>query len=304
LIDWDLLWAKVKRKIGERFEPRLLPYWMALLHRANSTSRGSVLGDGPVVTLTTHGQRIHSVHLTIESIARGELRPSRLVLFLDDARLMNDLPTPLKRQMSRGLEVRLTDNYGPHTKYYPYVAGESSFTLPLVTADDDILYPRYWLQTLQRAHARQPELIHCFRAHLPVRNPDHTLAPYSAWVPCETRVPAPHLFGTGVSGVIYPPSFQAQLKAAGTAFQACCPKADDIWLHVMALRHGYAVHQITRLPRHFPTVPDTQAMGLVHTNSAGGGNDAQILATYTPQDLQRMFQTLPVAPDQAHVAQH
>jgi len=296
VIDLDLLWAKARRKAGAKLEPWLVTRWIARLTKANSHQKTSVLGDGPVVTLTTHGRRIHSVHLTIESIASGTLKPSRLILFVDEPQVMHTLPLALKRLCERGLEVQLSENFGPHTKYYPYVAGETSFAHALVTADDDILYPRYWLRALQRAHAAQPQLIHCFRAHLPLRSPDGTLAPYATWIPCETRTAAPHLFATGVSGVIYPPSFLSYLKKAGTSFRSCCPKADDIWLHVMALRHSYAIHQITRLPRHFPTVPDTQSMGLVHTNATGGGNDAQISATYTPPDLQRLYQTLGATP--------
>ena len=50
-------------------------------------------------------------------------------------------PESLRRLERRGLEVRLTQNYGPHTKYYPSLADAIADGLPLVTADDDILYP-------------------------------------------------------------------------------------------------------------------------------------------------------------------
>ncbi|MER4188015.1 hypothetical protein K8P82_08245 [Klebsiella pneumoniae] len=45
-----------------------------------------------VVSLTTHGERINNVHITIESILDGESVPSRIILWLDDINIFNNLP--------------------------------------------------------------------------------------------------------------------------------------------------------------------------------------------------------------------
>ena len=103
---------------------------------------------GPVVSLTSFGKRIDSVYLAIESIARGSTLPSELILWLDDETRYNSLPSTLERLARRGLTIKLSKNYGPHTKYYPYISSQHEFSLPLVTADDDIIYPRDWLHNL------------------------------------------------------------------------------------------------------------------------------------------------------------
>ena len=121
---------------------------------------------GPVVSLTSYGKRIETVHLAIESIARGSSRPSRLLLWIDDESLFFRLPTPIKRLQKRGLDVKLCRSYGPHTKYYPYVESLANFPLPLVTADDDILYPRYWLKGLIKANQEHPDVVNCYGAHV------------------------------------------------------------------------------------------------------------------------------------------
>ena len=296
-MDIDLLISKIHRKLVYKFAPRLVPGQVKALQRLNETSTESIVAPGgPVVSLTTYGPRIDTVHLTIESIGRGQLKPSRLTLWLDDERRFKDLPEGLRRLQARGLEVHLTDNLGPHTKYYPYVASKPHHEVPLVTADDDIVYPRWWLRRLWNAYRAAPEQISCYRAHVvALEDPaqgaardEATIRPYRDWPPCGSREPRWRHFATGVSGVIYPPRFLDFMHAQGDAFKAVCPKADDIWLHAMALRAGLRVRQLGRLPRYFEGLPGTHDQGLVHFNSFNGGNDRQIAATYVASDLRKM----------------
>jgi len=112
------------------------------------------------------------------------VRPSRFILTLDDAAVVADPPPQLRRLQARGLEIWHTEDLGPHKKYYPYVASIPSHTLPLATADDDVLYPVDWLERLLAgaAAAGAPEVI-CHRARridlLDTQPP--TLAPYLQW---------------------------------------------------------------------------------------------------------------------------
>lgn len=244
-------------------------------------------GHGPDVSLTTYGRRAPTVYLTIESIARGMVRPRRLILWLDEEALFEHLPAPLERLKKRGLEVRLTSNLGPHKKYYPYLESTVGFDLPLVTADDDILYPRRWLFDMMIAAQRAPGSVVCYRAHV-MDMREGKIAPYAAWQPCRSTVPSARNFATGVSGVYYPPAFLTALKRAGMGFSECCPMADDVWLHAQALRHGFAVAQVAVKPQHFLTTPGTQTTALMSANWNGGGNDRQIAATYTAEDIKAL----------------
>jgi hypothetical protein len=241
---------------------------------------------GPAVSLTSHGKRINTVHLTIESIASGSLLPSELNLWLDDEKRFRELPESLERLKKRGLSVNLTNNYGPHTKYYPFVDSRAEFATPMVTADDDILYPESWLKDLAAGFASNPNVVHCHRARV-IALEGEQLAPYRDWALCESTAPAWHHFLNGVSGVIYPPKLLAALKAAGTAFVDCCPKADDVWLHAIALRENFPVVQLTNRAMHFPIVPGSDEIALFPQNIASG-NDLQIKKTYTESDIQRI----------------
>jgi hypothetical protein len=258
---------------------------LRLLALRNAMSARSVIGTVPVaVSLTTHGTRIESVHLTIESIARSPDRPCRLILWLDSREAFAHRPRSIRRLQARGLEVRVCDNFGPHTKYFPYVQAFPEDPVPLVTADDDLIYPGGWLAGLFAAHCREPALLHCYRARTVVLDA-RGIRPYAEWPLCRGRQAVPTNFLTGVSGVIYPPRFLAQLRALGSAFSDCCPKADDIWLNAVALRHGFQVRQLQDEASDFPEIPGSQGQALWPSNQFGGANDRQLARTYGPRDL-------------------
>ena len=48
-----------------------------------------------------------TAHLSLEAIARGNVRPSRAILFVDDEQLFNHPTKGLQRLMKRGLEIQL-----------------------------------------------------------------------------------------------------------------------------------------------------------------------------------------------------
>lgn len=245
-------------------------------------------GQGPVVSLTTHGPRLSFVHLTLESIARGALRPRRTILWVNDEAVCARPPAPLRRLIRRGLEVRLAENFGPHTKYYPYVEDAEAFTGPLVTADDDTIYPRSWLQGLAHAHDAHPDVISCYRARQMWFDGDR-LAPYGTWQLVASDDASFLHFATGVSGAVYPVRMLTALRERGRAFVALCPAADDIWLNQTALTIGMPVRLVDGVSRDFPLVEETQADALWYSNWLGGRNDEQLAATYSARDLKGLL---------------
>jgi hypothetical protein len=273
---WDAL--KKYQRCLERID-------LGSLKLANRFRRHQVVGDGAaVVSLTSYGDRIDTVYLTLESIGRGSVRPSRLILWLDDANVFQNLPKNLMRLKARGLEIIKCEDLGPHKKYYPYVEGSEAFNLPLVTADDDVIYPADWLARLIDEHGKTPQDVICYRAR-EVNFSEIGLALYQSWKLCSSTSSSVRHVATGVSGVLYPPGLQMFLKAAGRQFLDCCPRADDLWLHVNAVRHGAKIRQIHSSPADFPELPNSQAQALSVTNLDGGQNDVQIGKTYLPNDI-------------------
>jgi hypothetical protein len=259
------------------------------LHSTNERSSESVLDPaGPVLSMTTQPHRIELVHYAIESIARGTRKPSRFHLWISDEKSYSNLPSTLQRLKTRGVEIHLTEDLGPHTKYYPYVDREAGFAVPLVTADDDVIYPREWLEQLIQRQEANPSAIHCFRAHR-IRIANARPTPYNSWTPCEDTSPSHLNFITGVSGVIYPPEYLLYLKKHGTEFTRCCPHSDDIWLTVVALRGGFKIAQVCETPRFFTTIPNSQTKRLYNLNVILGENQVQLMRTLSKADLSALL---------------
>ncbi len=261
------------------------------LEIANRRSRRSVLGAVPVVvSLTTYGARLAQVHLTIESIARSRQRPRRLILWLDrDSEA--EIPQQLQRLVDRGLELRRCDDLGPYKKVFPYAESEVEHAVPLVSADDDILYPQDWLAHLVAGHRDTPDTVSCYRARV-IAFTDGGLAPYASWELARTTTARQHHFATAHSGVLYPPRFLDALRDAGLAFLAVSPRADDVWLHHIALQNDFAIRQLHARAREFPVIPWSQEVSLTVSNVGAGMNDTYLRQTYTADDLARIHASI------------
>lgn len=278
-----------RNHLESTWHSRLAPMSVWQMSQLNAHSHQSVTGSAPViVSLTTYGSRIDTVHLTIESIARGTAKPARLILWLDEQERLAT-PTPeLARLVARGLEIRSTENWRSHKKYFPaldVIADHPGFRL--VTADDDVLYPRDWLAKLVRVAKKHPNDVVCHRAHR-IRMVGTRIAPYSSWGKCVSRRASLLHFATGVSGVSYPVAVLDKLRELGTGFLSVAPSADDVWLHATALSVAVRTRQVRAVPRHFPTIPATNSTGLSGVHIGEGGNDKQIAATYSQSSLNKL----------------
>jgi len=253
----------------------------------SARSTRPVVGDAPaVVSLTSYGGRIKHVHYTIQTIADGVAQPKRIILWISKSE-ENRITPALRSLERRGLEIRLTEDYGSHKKYYPYcvAAAESQITkFPLVTADDDVLYPKNWLRELINAANAEPfPAIVAHRAHR-ITLEQGAIAPYLSWdLERATTEPSFANIATGVGGVLYPAEFAAQVgKTWNTEFMQAAPTADDLWLHSRSVLLQVPTRQVNhvsaRVVEHHPGIPS-----LSDLNVMCGNNDATISRIYSPE---------------------
>lgn len=261
------------------------------LEQSNLNS-GELLTDasGPVVSLTSHGERLQTVFYTIESVRRGSVKPSRIILWLDNEDKEN-VPETLLRLQKAGLEIYFSENIGPHKKYYPFIREQEEFEKPLVTADDDKIYARNWLENLLNAYNSDPSVIHCYGTRR-IRLMNTRFIPQKEWNECGSHTPSHLNYIMGASGVIYPPKFLDFLKDAGDEFLSKCPTADDIWLTANALRAGFKISQVEKKPKMFMTIPGSQKQSLHTVNVVHGGNHHQLVNTFTDEDMQKLKTSL------------
>ena len=80
------------------------------------------------------------------------------------------------------------------------------FYAPLVTADDDLLYPRYWLTMLIEANRKFPRYVNCFWAQR-CRLITAGLADMRLKQECNSTIPSFRNYPHWRIGIIYPPRF-------------------------------------------------------------------------------------------------
>ncbi len=246
-----------------------------------------------VVSLTTHGKRLTSAVVAISSLLVGTRRVP-VHLWLDPADYDGPWPTGLRTLVDRGLIVHRSDGlYGPHTKYYGTFQMYAGTGTRVVTIDDDMIYPRWFLEKLLNSADADPGCVVAYRAHEIAVDGD-SIAPYRQWKAVYDTTPSALHFATGVSGVAYPAAMVDYVAALGTTFTEHAPFADDVWLNACALRSGHLVRQVFPHPREFSMVPGSQTVALVRGNLRGG-NDEQIARTYTRADERKLLAGAPLA---------
>lgn len=225
-----------------------------------------------IVSLTSYPARFATLHKGIRSLLMQDVKADRTILWLAE----NDeasLPAGVRELEQHGLEIRTCDDLRSYKKIVP--ALEQFPNAFIVTADDDLYYPRDWLTKLVRGFVPGKNVIICRRAHKPEMQ-DGAFAPYSSWhwelVTCgDVR---DDIFPTGGAGALYPPGSLARETCDVGSFMELCPTADDVWLYCMAKRAGSRHRQVGG---RFPLVnwKGTQEGGLEHYNVLQG-NDVQL----------------------------
>lgn len=273
----------------------------AVLSLRTFFGRSRLTGEADVVvSLTTYGPRTRWAHLAISSIAAGSVRPGRIVLWLDREQYESPLPLSLRRLARRGLEIKLAEDLGPHKKWYGHVMSPDRREVPLVTADDDMMYPSSWLRALLDEHRSKATVVVAHRARRLVGS-GAQLAPYASWPLAPVGSTSFANFATGVGGVLYPPRLLDRLAEQGRAFVHCAPRADDIWLHATGFRSGFPTRRVsTAAGERFIPVRGARSGGLLDANVAGGGNDEQIVKTYSVDERRALSRAASAAPEERH----
>jgi hypothetical protein len=236
------LFKKVEKKQMDRWGREVFYIGMETFYRLSSflSKRTGVTSTkrnpSLIVSLTTIPERMHKVHLCIESLLRQSCKPDYLMLWVSIPE--NKIPNRLVRLKKRGLQIRTCKDIRSYKKII-YTLKENPQSI-IVTADDDVFYPKNWLKQLCDAYQREPRYIHCHRAHLMIKKPDGKLKKYKEWNFQAPGIQGPSLllFSTGAGGVLYPPYSLSEEVFNEEKFMRLAPHHDDAWLKAMSLLKG------------------------------------------------------------------
>jgi hypothetical protein len=238
-----------------------------------------------IISLTTIPERIGFVAISLDSLLRQSLKPDRVILWLSESNEpgcppigRQSLPPDLQRLMQRGLEIRWCKDIRSFRKIIPTLRAHPEAII--VTADDDIIYPRHWLRMLYEAYQREPQFIHCHRAHLMQFDATGAALPYRQWqlLASGHMQPSKDLLPTGCGGVLYAPGHLHPEVLNEQVFMSLCPKADDAWLKAMSLMVNVACKKVTAETFTMIEIRIPNNRTLNSENLYRDGNDPQIKA--------------------------
>ena len=250
--------------------------------------------DSTIVSLTSYGKRVKGSALyTIYSMLKQNVRPERVVLWLNEEEFNNDnITSDLRFLFDYGLDVRYAKDIRSYTKII-----HSLKLFPdkhIITADDDIYYTKNFVEEFVEAHRHHPKAIITGFAKDPTLDTNNRLKTYSDWpeyhhVPASFEYDKKRLVPLGWAGVFYPSHVFDEEVTNEAVFTTLCPKADDIWLYIMGLRSNAEkrilpdsriAYYHTDLLRQYFTRDRLTA-----TNRFGGENDVQLKALLEHYEL-------------------
>lgn len=258
-------------------------WWDRTLHcQERGVSDEKLCQEEVVVSLTSYGDRIHNVHLAIESIMQQTVRPNRIILWLSEEEFKGKtLPISLQRQQERGLEIDFCQDLKPYKKLIP-----SLNCFPdacIITVDDDHAYYPNLVEKMINAHVEHPSDICASRVHEILLDSTGKPMPYLEWKQNIPHCPANNnrAFFTGGGGVLYPPGWYSDEVFNEEVFMCICDRTDDIWFNAMRLLTGVQVTKVFSASRNGDYQPlSTAEVNSLWSRNRESLNDKAIAAVY------------------------
>ncbi|WP_159405084.1 hypothetical protein [Gordonia sp. YY1] len=216
--------------------------------------------------MTTYPARVRECVRTLRTILMQSYAPYKVLLVLSREQFSGVVPVEFKEFHESQVEIIFDEgDIRSYKKLLP--ALERYPECIIVTADDDVLYPRWWLPELVAEHMSAPTTILGHRgARITVD--EGRIARYVDWPRATRNTPSTVTFLTGMGGILYPPNSLDDHVLDRKLAASLCPDADDIWFKVCALLAGTDVRKVSDGAGEFHVQGKAQLTAL-HRNNVG-----------------------------------
>jgi hypothetical protein len=236
--------------------------------------------EGYIVSLTTYGYRIKTVYYTICSLLDQEVN-CHICLWISIDERNNKWIKRLERIDNSLFCIKFCNDLMSYKKFY-YAVSEGDYNI--ITVDDDVFYPKYFLKGLITSFEEtNKKFVCCYRARNIAFDANNSFKKYNQWNIVYTdgkkSLEAMNLLPIGVGGVLYPNDFFRKNVMDINGFQKVAPHGDDIWLRFAGVRNKYKVLLVPSKISNWITIPFSQKKALFKTNLCREENDKQIRDT-------------------------
>lgn len=229
--------------------------------------------DKLIISLTSFPKRFNVLCLTIEALLNQSLKPNKIVLWLAEDELENvKIPKSLLKQKARGLTIKIVkQNLRSYNKLIYSLEEFPEYNI--ITVDDDIIYPTWFIKELFSKSIKYPNSIIAYRCLCINKIAKNTLAKYTSWKRMSKNTTIYNLFFTGVGGVLYPPNTLHKDVLDRDLFLKLSPLADDIWFNAMAILNHTPIITTRDKWVEFPVIAFSQSIALSKSNVNLNKND-------------------------------
>ena len=241
-----------------------------------------------IISLTSYPARFQKLHLCLFSLLNQKIKPNKVILVLSKKEVEREdlLPSKILFLKKFGLEIRFVkENYRSYKKLVYTLKDFSDYNI--ITVDDDVIYPKWFLEKMLIKHETFPKDILCYRAHL-IKKDGNKISPYLEWMKYDLKKFSQciNLFPTGVGGVLYPPGSLNKELFNPDIFMKLCPTADDVWFKAMSLLNRTNCRRVFENKNvDFISLRGTQEVALWKDNI--NLNDEQIKKVFRKYDLEK-----------------
>ncbi|MDR0913024.1 MAG: glycosyltransferase [Methanobrevibacter sp.] len=236
-----------------------------------------------IVSLTSFPKRMYDVHYTLYSLLKQSLKPDNIILWLSKEEfpnLLEDVPIKVKNLQKYGLTIEFVDENLKQYKKLIHALERYPKDI-IITADDDVYYPKDWLEKLYMNY--DPKAVVCHRGHRIKLNNNGDIESYLKWNwQSNNSERSVFNFATGVGGVMYPSGVLYKDILNQKLFMKLAPTNDDMWFWAMTIMNnkkikiidnGYNVPNLVNPERELG-FNDDGALGLI--NNSKNKNDEYI----------------------------
>jgi FkbM family methyltransferase len=241
-----------------------------------------------IVSLTSYGKRLSdTAPYAIITLFDQSVKPDKIVLWVAHEDKEN-IPQIMKELVQKGLEIRFCEDIKSYKKLV--FAIEAFPDDYIITADDDIYYPKNWLEQLIDWHKKYPEKIICHRAHGIKVDENHNPLAYMQWDSSINpsayfydKKTSQSIFPTGGAGTLYLPKCFHKDITNKELFMNLAPHADDIWFWAMVVTNRENPYIVIEngYSKYLQSIESQQSQegnALWNYNGSQGGNDIQLKA--------------------------
>lgn len=217
-------------------------------HCVNQLKRETKL----VVSISAGEDDFDKLEYTLYSVFNQQVVPDHVVLWVSDEYELTDLPYSVTKFIKNGLDVHFVKDIGSFTKIL-YALKEFNDCI-VVTADENIFYPKDWLSKLYLSYISCPDDIQAHSVAL-VTEDNGKIASVKSWKKFAGMEGASYkYFPLETGGVLYPPNCFIREVSREDIYDKKLNASWDLWSWGIAVVSGRKTRLVKSHIKSFATV--------------------------------------------------